>query len=321
MPTMRCSVFVSCVALAALSLPLHAQKLTLPLKSGSVRFAAIGDMGDGSKQQYEVAGQMAAYHAKFPFDFVIMLGDDLIGRKDPSDYQNKFEAPYKPLLDAGVKFYAALGNHDVSNERFYKFFNMNGQQYYTYKKGNVRFFALDSNYMNPQQLAWLEKELQNSGTDWKICYFHHPLYSSGAYHGSSVELRLLLEPLFIKYGVQVVFAGHDHVYERVKPQHGVHYFTEGASGELRKGNLRKTDLTAAGYDQDRTFMLVEIAGDEFYFQTISRTGQTVDSGTIQRAPKTAASLLPVRRRHGGSPEPTVAKAIGAEFTRAPSAPK
>ena len=319
MPTMRCSVIVTCVALAALSLPLRAQELTLPLKKDSVRFAVIGDMGDGTKQQYALAGQMVAYHSKFPFDFVIMLGDNLIGRKNPADYQKKFELPYKPLLDAGVKFYATLGNHDVSNERFYKLFNMNGQQYYTYKKGNVRFFVLDSNYMNPQQIEWLEKELQNSGSDWKICYFHHPLYSSGAYHGSSVELRLLLEPLFIKYGVQVVFSGHDHVYERVKPQKGIHYFTEGSSGELRKGNLRKTDLTAAGYDQDRTFMLVEIAGDEFYFQTISRTGLTVDSGMIQRTPKTAASLLPVRRGHSGSPERTVAKAIGVELTRAPTA--
>src|ERR1019366_8479148 len=229
---MRRSAFISCVALAAISVSLNAQEMTLPLKANSVRFAAIGDMGNGGKEQYAVAGQMLAYRAKFPFEFVLMLGDNLIGGKDPIDYQNKFELPYKALLDAGVKFYAVFGNHDISNERFYKLFNMNGQQYYTYKKSNVRFFALDSNYMTPQQLAWLEKELQNSGTDWKICYFHHPLYSSGAYHGSSVELRLLLEPLFIKYGVQVVFAGHEHIYERVKPQNGIIYFTEGASGEL-----------------------------------------------------------------------------------------
>jgi hypothetical protein len=83
--------------------------------------------------------------------------------------------------------------------------------------------------------------------------------------------------------VQVVFAGHEHIYERVKPQNGIHYFTEGASGSLRKGNLRKSVLTEVGYDQDRSFMLVEIAGDEFCFQTISRTGLTVDSGVILRA--------------------------------------
>ena len=301
MPAIRRAAFFSSVALAALSLSLYAQELTLPLKPDSVRFAAIGDMGNGNKTQYEVAGQMVAYRLKFPFDFVLMLGDDLIGGHAPIDYQNKFELPYKALLDAGVKFYAAFGNHDIANEKFYKLFNMNGQQYYTFKKSNVRFFALDSNYMTPQQLSWLEKELQNSGLEWKICYFHHPLYSSGAFHGSSVELRLMLEPLFVKYGVQVVFAGHEHVYERVKPQKGITYFTEGASGELRKGNLRKTDLTAAGYDQDCSFMLVEIAGDQLYFQTISRTGRTVDSGVIPRMATTGGvAFWPAERAGPGA---------------------
>ena len=93
---------------------------------------------------------------------------------------------------------------------------------------------------------------------------------------------MVLEPLFLKYGVQVVFAGHDHVYERIKPQNGIYYFTEGASGELRTGNLKKTDLTAAGYDKDRSFLSVEISGDDLYFQAISRTGVTVDSGTFRR---------------------------------------
>jgi predicted phosphodiesterase len=243
---------------------------------------AIGDMGTGEKPQYELAGKMVEYRQKFPFEFAIMLGDNLYGGDSPADYERKFEQPYKPLIEAGVRFYATLGNHDKPNERFYKSFNMNGQQYYTYKKGNVRFFVLDTTDMNPRQLAWLEKELQNAGSEWIVCYFHHPLYSSGAFHGSSTELRLVLEPLFVKYGVQVVFAGHDHVYERVKPQKGIYYFTEGASGSLRTGNLRKTALTAAGYDQDRSFMLVEIAGDELYFQTVSRTGKTVDSGVIRR---------------------------------------
>jgi len=265
-------------------LSLRAQDVTLPGKSGSVRFAAIGDMGTGQLAQYEVAERMLQLHQKFPFTFVMMLGDNIYGGKSPVDFQKKFEIPYKPLLDAGVQFYAALGNHDDTNERFYKFFNMNGQQYYSFKKGNVHFFALDSNYLDPKQLAWLEKELANAGsTDWKICYFHHPLYSSGSFHGSSTELRMVLEPLFLKYGVQVVFAGHDHVYERVKPQKGIYYFTEGASGELRSGDLKKTESTSTGYDKDRSLLSAEISGDDLYFQAVSRTGVTVDSGTIRRA--------------------------------------
>lgn len=276
--------FVALLSLETRSL--RAQDVTLPMTSGSIRFAAIGDMGTGDSSQYEVAQRMFEFRQKFHFTFVLMLGDNIYGGKSPAELQQKFEIPYKPLLDAGVQFYAALGNHDDTNERFYKFFNMNGQQYYSFKKGNVHFFVLDTDYLDPKQVTWLEKELANAGdTDWKICYFHHPLYSSGAFHGSSTELRVILEPLFVKYGVHVVFAGHDHVYERVKPQKGIYYFTEGASGSLRAGNLRKTDLTAAGFDTDRSFMLVEISGEDLYFQTISRTGVTVDSGTIRRPVK------------------------------------
>lgn len=261
-----------------------AQELVLPLKPDSVRFAVIGDSGTGGRAQYQVAAQMERYRAKFPFDFVIMLGDNIYGTSTPRDYEAKFERPYKPFLNAGVKFYAALGNHDNTNESAYKFFNMNGQRYYTFKpsKGNVRFFVLDSNYMDPRQLDWVEKELRISNSDWKICYFHHPLYSSGAAHGSAVELRVVLEPLFLKYGVNVVFAGHEHFYERIKPQKGIYYFTSVGAATLRRRNIRKTDLTAKGFDEDNHFMLVEIAGDELYFQTISRTGKTIDLGVIRR---------------------------------------
>lgn len=264
--------------------PAPSQNLTLPLIPGSVRFAAIGDMGTGKLPQYEVAQRMRQFHETFPFTFVIMLGDNIYGGKTPDELKKKFDIPYQPLLDRGVEFRAALGNHDDTNQRFYKLFNMNGERYYTFQKGDVRFFALDSTYLDPKQLTWLEKELAAAGTGWKICFLHHPLYSSGAFHGSSTELRVILEPLLIKYGVQVVFSGHEHVYERTKPQKGIHYFIEGAAGELRLGNLRKTPLTAVGYDQDRSFLTVEISGDKLYFQAISRTGVTVDSGTIPRVP-------------------------------------
>ena len=281
---MRRLTFLLVVLVSQQTVSLRSQDITLPVQPGSVRFAAIGDMGTGNLPQYQVAERMFAFHQKFPFTFVIMLGDNIYGGKTPVDLQKKFDIPYQMLMAAGVQFYASLGNHDDTNQRFYKVFNMNEQQYYTFKKGNVHFFALDSNYLDPKQLEWLEKELANAGeTDWKICFFHHPLYSSGATHGSSTELRAVLEPLFLKYGVQVVFAGHDHVYERVKPQKGIYYFTEGASGQLRRGNLTKTNLTAVGYDQDQSFLTVEISGDDLYFQAVSRTGVTIDSGTIRRA--------------------------------------
>ena len=280
------------VCLAALSVLAGAQEVRLPNARDSVKFAAIGDNGDGSREQYDVASQMTAWHQKFSYDMVIMLGDNMYGRQQPRDFEEKFERPYKTLLDAGVKFYAALGNHDEQTNVKYKPFNMDGERYYTYSTKNVRFFVLDSDYMDPKQLQWIEKELKSSGSDWKICYFHHPLYSSGGRHGSEVDLRVLVEPLFIKYGVNVVYSGHDHIYERLKPQKGIYYFVSGAAGQLRRGDLRRTDLTAAGYDQDQSFMLNEIEKDELYFQAISRTGKTVDSGVIHRQPKPVGTGAP-----------------------------
>jgi 3',5'-cyclic AMP phosphodiesterase CpdA len=281
MRSLRTHVSILVLLLATLATG-RALELTVPNRPDSVKFAAIGDMGNGRRPQYEVGEQMAAVRKQFPFDFVITLGDNLYGSQRPADFVNKFEKPYRALLDAGVMFYASLGNHDEPNNKYYKLWNMNGQSYYTHARKNVRFFVLDSDYMDAKQLQWLEKALRSSKEDWKIAYFHHPLYSSAARHGSETDLRAILEPLFVQYGVNVVLSGHDHTYERIKPQKGISYFVQGASGQLRAGNLRRSDLTAAGYDQDRSFLIMEIDGDTLWFQAITRTGKTVDSGTIQR---------------------------------------
>jgi len=254
----------------------------LPLKKDSVRFAVIGDMGTGDKAQYEVARQMERSRETAMFDFVTMLGDNIYGGNSAADMKKKFEDPYRALLDAGVRFYASLGNHDDPNERFYKPFNMSERRYYSFRKGNVEFFALDSNYMDPHQMDWLNKALHDSSAAWKICFFHHPLYSDGRFHGPDTDLRARLEPIFQSSGVRVVLSGHDHVYERIKPHGGIYYFVLGNSGELRAHNLRPSSDTVRGFDTDRDFMLMEIAGDQLYFQTISRTGGTVDSGVIER---------------------------------------
>jgi hypothetical protein len=166
---------------------------------------------------------------------------------------------------------------------------MEGRKYYSFRpKLGVRFFAIDSNYVDDKQLDWLGKELAASGSDWKIAFFHHPLYSSGATHGSADAQRELLEPVFLKHGVNVVFMGHEHFYERLKPQKGVAYFILGSSSKLRKGDLRKSALTALGTDADYAFMLIEIDGDTLHFQTISDKGATLDTGSIAR-PKTTIS--------------------------------
>jgi 3',5'-cyclic AMP phosphodiesterase CpdA len=250
-----------------------------------VRFAVIGDNGSGKRAQYEVGAQLAAARDSFPFEFVIMLGDNLYGSQAPSDFVDKFERPYAPLLQANVPFYATLGNHDQPTNRNYPAFNMGGARYYTFVKGAVRFVAFDTNLMDAAQLAWIDATLGAAREPWKIAVFHHPLYSDGDRHGSNLELRAKLEPLLVRHGVSVVFAGHEHIYQRTVPQQGITHFIEGSSGQLRKGGVTPTAMSAAAYADDQTFMLVEIAADRLTFQTVSRNGRIVDSGVVARVPE------------------------------------
>jgi hypothetical protein len=259
----------------------------VPLGSaqGSFTFAVIGDNGTGDAGQYDTGRQLFAAYQRQAFPLVIMVGDNIYGSERPQDFVRKFEAPYRPLLDAGVKFYASLGNHDSREQRYYKPYNMEGKLYYslTSPEQDVRFFALDSTYLDKPQVEWLEKELSGSKERWKIPFFHHPPYSSGGRHGSDLRLRAAVEPLFIQHGVTVVFTGHDHFYERTRPQQGITYFVTGSAGKLARGDLRNNSpLMASGFDTDQAFMVVNIDGDRLTFQAISRSGKIVDSGAIER---------------------------------------
>jgi 3',5'-cyclic AMP phosphodiesterase CpdA len=267
--------------------------LALPNRRGSVKFAVIGDSGRGDTAQREVARQMVAWRERFPFDLVLMLGDNIYDSHTPADYVARFEAPYAPLLDADVTFRAAIGNHDDPAQIHYEKFNMGGQRYYSFRRSEisieggvagagVRFYALDSRTLDPEQLAWLRKGLNESGSRWKIVFFHHPIYTSGRYGAGARSLRLALEPILVDGDADVVLAGHEHFYERTVPQRGIVYFISGAAGSLRRGDIRRTDLTARGFDSDYSFMLMEASGDELYFQAISRAGQTIDAGVVTK---------------------------------------
>ncbi|MEX2272553.1 MAG: metallophosphoesterase [Vicinamibacterales bacterium] len=257
----------------------------LPNNDGSLKFLIIGDMGTGDRPQYEVAEAMINVRARWRYGNILMVGDNMYGPERPSDYARKFEQPYAALLNDGVNFRAALGNHDEREQRDYRHFNMGGKSYYTWKprEEDVRFFFLESTYPDPTQLKWMQDELSGSKERWKIAVFHHPPYSSGGRHGSNIPLRRAWEPLFVQHNVSVVFTGHEHFYERIKPQQGILYFIVGSSGKLAPGDIREgSSLTAAGFDRDQAFLAVEIDDDVMYFQAFSRVGRVVDSGTFTR---------------------------------------
>jgi 3',5'-cyclic AMP phosphodiesterase CpdA len=272
--------------------------LTLPNSDRSIKFAIIGDSGRGDQPQHEVARQMEAYRQRFDFKFVLMVGDNIYeGPATEQDYRLKFEEPYKPLLDAGVKFYAALGNHDDTNQIFYKPFNMGGRRYYTFVPPvdpitrwdtRVRFFALDSTYVNRDQVQWLAKESGESRAEWKIAFLHHPLYTSGRYGLAARGIRFGLESTLVTGGIDIVFSGHEHIYERAEMQQGILYFITGGAGSLRTGDAAPSQMIARGYDRDYHFMIAEINDDGFFWQAINRVGVTIDAGSLQPVPSSTA---------------------------------
>ncbi len=283
-----------------------------------VRFAVIGDQGTGDKFQFRIAEQMTRWHDALPYQDVLTLGDNFYGpillwwRHGGKRYfKEKFDEPYAELLRRGVRFHLSLGNHDVRTRngrdiiKDKRRFNITGEHgYYSFaigvdSAGRVRstssehndallplveFFALnttrfDHDKKDPDQLAWLLSALELSKAKWKIVYGHHPLYSTGARHGSDKRLRRMVEP-FLTGRAQVALAGHDHIYQRFHPRNGVAYFVAGSSGALRKGEARSNPMVAASEDRLRVFMLWEATATGLRFRAINERGEAFDCGRV-----------------------------------------
>ena len=112
--------------------PIQVVDTPLPNAEDSLKFGILGDFGTGDRGQIEMAAEMARVHQRFPYELVVTVGDNIYGSERPQDFDRKFKIPYKPLLDAGVKFYASLGNHDSREQRVYPPFNMDDKTYYSF---------------------------------------------------------------------------------------------------------------------------------------------------------------------------------------------
>lgn len=259
--------------------PAGASFLALPQIRGGTVFGVMGDSGSGDQAQRAVAAALLEYFtAARRFQFVLMLGDNLYH----DDYQAEFLTPYKPLLDRGVTFYATLGNHDRDLEEHFAPFHMQDQDHYSFDKGNARFAVLNSNHPADQmQLQWLTGVFADAGNKWRIAFFHHPLYSSGEHADESAHvIRPAFEGALTRSGVNVVFSGHEHLYERVAPQHGIRYFVSGGGGRyLYKVTKSAFDDVAVSTHH---FMMAEIAGDELLYEALNPDGTVIDCGVDWR---------------------------------------
>jgi predicted phosphodiesterase len=285
----RRQAIVSLAAVSGTALMKPSSIFCSPAKD-TLRFGVIGDFGTGEHDEIGTAKQMFAAHQRAPLDLIIAAGDNIYPNGSGRHFAKNFEQPFAALIAERVRFQAVLGNHDVEagrqDQRQYQLFNMGGENYYKLERGGglVEFFMLDSTDFDGTQTTWLENSLKASKARWKVAVFHHPIYSSGRKHGCALGLRKQIEPIFIRYGVNVAFAGHDHFYERTKPQHGIQYFVAGGGGKTRQGDVDPgSGIHEASFDKDNHFMVIEVDDKQVSFQAISETGAVVDSGAIKQS--------------------------------------
>jgi len=258
----------------------------------SITFAVLGDNGTGGRNQMDVARQMARTYQETPYGLVLLAGDISYYGSIDDRWNDVFVEPYSPLIDAGVEWELAIGNHEISEKKsdnaveeiqaqLRRFGNPG--TYYSVVHGPMEVFVLDTilpldvGINGPEELAWLDEALAASTARWKVALLHHPAYSSGK-HGSRMEVREALQPRFAEHGVDIAFTGHDHHYERTTPQDGVTWVVSGAGA--KRTRVGESDFTAHA-ESTLQFMLVQIDGDTMLVQAITTDGRVIDETTLQ----------------------------------------
>lgn len=210
---------------------------------------------------------------------MIHTGDIAYETGTMQQFEDNYFAVYAPLLDSFAMF-PSIGNHDDAGvyRRVYDLPWAGGNNYYSFDHGDVHFVSLDTNVMTKRQAQWLDADLAANDSEWTVVYGHHPPYSSGD-HGSSLEFRELFVPILEEHEVDLVLSGHDHDYERVLPQNGVHYVVTGGGG---RGTRPIGSSSFTGYAEAVLhFVYVEIEGSQLLLHAIDGTGVEFDQLAIQ----------------------------------------
>ena len=247
-------------------------------------FAVVGDSGSGGKGQLAVAALLGRLRP----DLILHTGDVVYPAGQERHYDRRFFAPYRNLIKS-VPVFPVLGNHDVRKgngaaflENFHPPLGSPGstKRYYSFDWGNTHFVALDSELYhgdrgsNPEeQRDFLERDLATTRKRWRIVYLHRSPYGSSR-HGGDEKVREDLEPFFVKHGVDLVFSGHDHVYERTVPIRGVTYVVSGGGGR-RLYPAGNGELTASSVSAHHA-VLVRVSGSRLLLEAVEVGGKVVD---------------------------------------------
>jgi acid phosphatase type 7 len=273
-----------CYSLRGLTEKVGFRTAPAPASNEPVRFVAFGDSGTGSSGQYAVMDQIMTV----PFDLVLHTGDVAYDTGTLSQIERTFFGVYG-ALSRSFAITPVSGNHDYSTDSAKPFRDVfmlpeNGgpggtERWFSFDWGQVHFVGLDTERMGSEQAAWLAADLASSTKPWKIAYAHRPAFSSG-YHGSSAAFRAYFHPLLAEHGVALVLNGHEHNYERVKPQDGVTYIVTGGGGRGTR-SVGTSSFTAFSEDVLH-FLQVEVFEDELIVHAIDGTGREFDSVLIPR---------------------------------------
>lgn len=262
-----------------------------------VKFAAIGDYGSAGSNELAVSNLVKSWNP----NFVITLGDNNYANGEAStidanigQYYHEFIFPYTGSYGAGDtvnRFFPSLGNHDwytTNAQPYLDYFTLPGnERYYDFVKGNIHFFAVDSDPNEPHgrdsnsvQALWLKNGLKNSASDFKIVYFHHPSYSSSSVHGSET----IMQWPFKSWGASIVMAGHDHTYERLQVN-GFPYIVNGLGGRSLYAFGTPVAGSLVRYNANYGAMIMNSYADSLVFEFYSVSNSRKDRFTLFRPDK------------------------------------
>lgn len=268
-----------CYSLSGMSAPAGFRTAPARGTTAAVRFVAIGDSGDGVYQS-RIFEQFRAV----PLDLFLHTGDIAYSNGTESQLDRQFFRMYEPLLRSFAAFPTA-GNHDYSTNDGAAFLssfvlpdNGDAERSYSFDWGDVHFVALDTERISPEQAAWLDADLSASALPWQIVFAHRPPFSSGE-HGSDAAFRRYFVPVLESHRVPLVLNGHEHDYERTKPQNGVTYVVTGGGGHSTRP-VDRSSFTAFA-ESVLHFVYVEITGPRLLLHAIDGIGREFDQVLIE----------------------------------------
>ncbi|MDY7229867.1 metallophosphoesterase family protein [Hyalangium rubrum] len=287
--------------------PLRRFRTATEPQAREVRFAVLGDFGTGGSAQRAVVRTLQTARP----ELIVTVGDNIYESGTDAEFESNFLRPMAALL-AEVPIFPSMGNHEYVTNQGQPYLNnlylpannpRGTERYYSFDWGNVHFVALDSNCLRgsasadrciaSEQLAWLKQDLAASRAQWKVVYLHHPLWSTGEY-GSYMPLRQQLAPVLESGGVDLVFAGHEHDYERTRPMlgdaeaplesaAGITYVVVGSGGaNLRPFTRAQPSWSVTRDAENNGFLEVSVQAERLSARMVTPSGKVVDSFALSK---------------------------------------